>query len=74
MKILKDKLTENPKMPCSCGLKDATKEEIEDIKAWLEARGISYIHRELMRNGTRLPYSGTLLINLPQRGLRLCLK
>ncbi|AUG85285.1 hypothetical protein FDJ20_gp083 [Vibrio phage Thalassa] len=65
MKNLKQKLTKNPKLTCGVGLKDATPEEIADIKKWLDVRGIKYVHRTThLKTNNPLPYNGLLIINL----------
>ncbi|QCQ57675.1 hypothetical protein AG74_80 [Vibrio phage AG74] len=64
MKNLKKKLTNNPKLTCGVGLRDATPEEIADIKQWLDVRGIKYVHKtKHLKTGKPLPYNGLLIIN-----------
>lgn len=65
MDNLKEKLTKNPRLPCGVGLKDATPEEIANIKKWLDVRSIPYVHKTThLKTGNPLPYNGLLIINL----------
>lgn len=68
---LKRKVLAAPRKPRGVGLRDATPEEIDNIKAWLTELNIPYVHRRNMRNGKLLPYSGVLYLNLPQKGRKL---
>ncbi len=64
MNVLKSKLSKHPKLKCGVGLKDATPEEIADIKQWLDVRNIQYVHRTThLKTGNPLPYNGMLVIN-----------
>lgn len=52
-------------MQCGVGLRDATQDEIVEMKKWLDFHNIHYVHQTThLKTGNPLPYNGLLIINI----------